>query len=205
MINASLTLDALSALIEAAETPVILLEGRRSIPENEYDHARATAEFLAKKFPRARFRSGNATGSDEAFSKGVAAVDATRLQLVAPYATHRLKARFDGASYEYPEALSDQQKKEMVQQSVLASPKTSSMMAQLGKKGAVAAKADYLLRDTMKVIGFSEEFPKATVALFYVDIDAPMDGGTGHTIRVCQQEGVPVAFQNAWKGWTKQS
>ncbi len=201
MINASLTLDALSALVEAAETPVILLEGRRSIPADEYDHARVAAEFLAKRFPGARFRSGNAKGSDEAFSQGVAAFDATRLQLVAPYATHRLKARFNGASYAYPAALSDQQRKAMVQQTVLASPKISSMMAQLGKQGSVAAKADYLLRDTMKVAGFSDEFPKVTAALFYVDIDAPMDGGTGHTIRVCQQEGVPFAFQNAWKEW----
>ena len=74
-------------------------------------------------------------------------------------------------------------------------------MAQLGKKGTLAAKADYLLRDTMKVIGFSEVFPKATAALFYVDLDSPMDGGTGHTIRVCQNAGILVVYQNEWKQW----
>ena len=30
----------------------------------------------------------------------------------------------------------------------------------------------------MEVIGFSEEFPMATAALFYVDIESPIDGGT---------------------------
>jgi len=199
--NSPETLDALAALIEITQKPVVLLEGRRTIPVDEYDKATAVAAFLAARFPKALFRSGNATGSDEAFSKGIVAVDATRLQAIAPYKTHRMKARFEGASYAYPDALSDQQKQEMVQQSVLVSPKSSSLMAQLGKKGPLAAKADYLLRDTMKVIGFSEAFPKTTSALFYVDLDSPMDGGTGHTIRVCQNAGILVVYQNEWKQW----
>lgn len=41
----------------------------------------------------------------------------------------------------------------------------------------------------MKVVGHSDEFPKPLCALFYVDPDDPMAGGTGHTIRVCRQEG----------------
>ena len=93
------------------------------------------------------------------------------------------------------------QRHQLVAKTVSASPKTSSLMGQLGKKGPVAAKADYLLRDTMKVVGFSQEFPKATAALFYVDLDSPMDGGTGHTIRVCQKEGIHVFFQSEWKQW----
>ena len=201
MVDKELSLETLGALIETAEMPVILLEGRRSIPPDEYGNAFAVAEFLATRFPNALFRSGNATGSDEAFSEGIAEVDASRLQAIAPYKTHRLKARFEGATYAYPDALTLDQRHQLVAKTVSASPKTSSLMGHLGKKGPVAAKADYLLRDTMKVVGFSQEFPKATAALFYVDLDSPMDGGTGHTIRVCRQVGVPVAFQNQWKGW----
>jgi len=29
----------------------------------------------------------------------------------------------------------------------------------------------------------------------------PMAGGTGHTIRVCHQESVPVVFQTDWLEW----
>ena len=199
--NSLETLDALATLIEIAQKPVVLLEGRRSIPVDEYDKATAVAAFLAARFPKALFRSGNATGSDEAFSKGIVAVDATRLQAIAPYKTHRMKARFEGASYAYPDALSAEQRDQMVSKTALASPKSLSLMAQLGKKGPLAAKADYLLRDTMKVIGFSEVFPKATAALFYVDLDSPMDGGTGHTIRVCQNAGILVVYQNEWRQW----
>ena len=199
--NSLETLDALAALIEITQKPVVLLEGRRSIPVDEYDRATAVAAFLAARFPKALFRSGNATGSDEAFSKGIVAVNATRLQAIAPYKTHRMKARFEGASYAYPDALSAEQRDQMVSKTALASPKSLSLMAQLGKKGPLAAKADYLLRDTMKVIGFSEVFPKATAALFYVDLDSPMDGGTGHTIRVCQNAGILVVYQNEWRQW----
>ena len=199
--NTTITLETLSALINATDSPVILLEGRRSIPAEEYEKASAVANFLAPRFPKARFRSGNATGSDEAFSKGVAAVDAARLQVVAPYRNHRKNARFEGATYQYPDTLSPIQVEQIVAKTVLASPKSSSLMGQLGKTGRLAAKADYLLRDTLKVVGFSEEFPKITAALFYVDQDSPMDGGTGHTIRVCQKEGIAVAFQNEWVQW----
>ena len=53
----------------------------------------------------------------------------------------------------------------------------------------------------MKVIGHSEQFPKPICGLFCVDLEAPMAGGTGHTIRVCHQEGVPVVFRDMWQQW----
>ncbi|NTU52299.1 MAG: hypothetical protein HGA97_01075 [Chlorobiaceae bacterium] len=201
MTDHGLTLEALTELIETTEQPVILLEGRRAMPVDDYESARLVAELLASRFPNARFRSGNATGSDEAFSKGIVAVDPARLQVIAPYKTHRLKARFSGAAYEYPDALSADQIRKMIDKTISASPKSASLMKLLGQKGSLAAKADYLLRDTMKVIGFSPAFPKATAALFFVDPADPMAGGTGHTIRVCQHAGVPIAFQNRWKQW----
>lgn len=61
--------------------------------------------MLAEKFPRLRFRSGNAPGSDEAFSNGIAAVDPTRLEIVAPYVSHREKFHYERASYHSPESL----------------------------------------------------------------------------------------------------
>jgi len=38
-------------------------------------------------------------------------------------------------------------------------------------------------------------------AVFYVDPDEPESGGTGHTIRVCKNFGVPVIFQDSWENW----
>ena len=203
MNDSRLTFETLAALITAVDNPVILLEGRRSIPADDYEQASAAARFLAAIFPKARFRSGNATGSDEAFSKGVAAIDPGRLQVVAPYRSHRNNARIEGATYQYPDALTLGQKEHMVAKTIFASPKYSALMGLSGKTGSLAAKADYLLRDTMKVVGFSEEFPKVTAALFYVDPCYPMSGGTGHTIRVCQKEGVPMVFQHEWAKWIR--
>ena len=53
----------------------------------------------------------------------------------------------------------------------------------------------------MKVIGYSEEFGPPVCGLFYVDLSDPEAGGTGHTIRVCRQQGIPVAFQDSWMHW----
>jgi hypothetical protein len=58
--------DDFTALISNAADPVILVEGRRSIPETSAQSARRVASLLARRFPRLRFRSGNATGADEA-------------------------------------------------------------------------------------------------------------------------------------------
>lgn len=53
----------------------------------------------------------------------------------------------------------------------------------------------------MKVVGHSDAFTRPICALFHVNLDNPMDGGTGHTIRVCYQEGLPVVFQDSWAHW----
>jgi hypothetical protein len=37
--------------------------------------------------------------------------------------------------------------------------------------------------------------------VFYVNEQTPLAGGTGHTIRVCRELGVPVAFQKEWREW----
>jgi hypothetical protein len=54
----------------------------------------------------------------------------------------------------------------------------------------------------MKVLG-NQEIPKATAALFYDDLTQPMTGGTGHTMLVCKEEGVPMFDQREWMEWIK--
>ena len=196
-----MTFSDFAALVESQPDGVVLLEGRRSIPAGDQLLATRLAAKLALTFRNVRFRSGNAEGSDHSFSEGVAQVDAKRLQVVAPYASHRTSLRYSEAIYDSPDSLSRIQDEELADKTVSASPKNKGLISKRGQKGRLAAKASYLIRDTMKVIGHSGEFPKPICAIFYVDLEDPMAGGTGHTIRVCRQEGVPLVFQDSWFGW----
>lgn len=198
-----MTISEFNTIVQSQPDGVILLEGRRAIPAEEYAHATHFARSLALRFSQLRFRSGNAEGSDQAFSEGVAQVDASRLQVVAPYTSHRKSVRYTDAIYDSPDTLSRVQEDEIAYKTITATPKNKGLIDKRAKKGRLAAKAAYLIRDTMKVVGHSEEFTKPICALFYVDLDDPMAGGTGHTIRVCKQEGVPVVFQDSWKDWMK--
>ena len=76
--------DQFRKLPESTVQPVVLLEGRRKVSKSNYKLAKRFGPVLAARFPRAVFRSGNADGSDQAFSEGVAAVDPSRLQLLHP-------------------------------------------------------------------------------------------------------------------------
>jgi hypothetical protein len=196
-----MTFSDFNRLVSDQPHGVVLLEGRRSIPREDYEQATALARHLATRFPHLRFRSGNAEGSDEAFSEGVAQVDAARLQIVAPYETHRKTVRYSRALYDSPASMSKAQEDEVAYKTINATPKNKGLIEKRSARGRLAAKAAYLIRDTMKVIGHSDTFTRPLCALFYVKLDDPMEGGTGHTIRVCHQEGVPVAFQDSWKLW----
>ena len=196
-----MTFAEFTALVEQHPDGVILLEGRRTIPVEEARLATGLAQCLAMRFRHLRFRSGNAEGSDQAFSEGVARVDARRLQVIAPYPSHRKAFRYPDATYDSPETLSQVQEAQAVYLTVQATPHSKRMIDQREEKGPLGAKAAYLIRDTMKVLGHSAAFPKPICALFFVELADPMAGGTGHTIRVCQQEGVPYAFQDSWRLW----
>jgi hypothetical protein len=196
-----MTLAEFTTIVQATPEAVVLLEGRRSIPYHDAALATHTARMLMERFPNLRFRSGNAEGTDQAFSEGVAQVAPWRLQVIAPYAAHRKSARYPAAVYDSPESLSNAQDDDVAYKTAMASPKNKGLIEKRDKKGMLAAKAAYLIRDTMKVTGHSEMFPKPVCALFYVDLNDSFAGGTGHTIRVCQQEGVPFAFQDSWQQW----
>jgi len=193
-----------TSIVSKNPNGVVLLEGRRAISTQFAARAEKLARHLALTFTQLRFRSGNAEGSDEAFSRGVASVDPTRLQIIAPYANHRKSVRYADALYDSPESLTRVQEDAIAYKTAKASPKNKALIAKRGQKGPLAAKAAYLIRDTMKVTGHSDAFPKPVCALFYVSMDDPLAGGTGHTIRVCQQEGIPYAFQDSWSSWTNE-
>lgn len=196
--------DDFAALILSASDPLILVEGRRSIPETSARRARSVAALLARRFPRLRFRSGNATGADEAFAAGIIATAPERLEIIAPYASHRQRERHPLVRYDSPESLDPDALAEVQALTIAATPTNRGLMKCYGRGGRTGAQAACLIRDTMKV-GSARRgrhaLPPPVVALFWVNPADPEAGGTGHTIRACRLQGVPVAFQNHWETW----
>jgi len=197
-----------AALVSKTTDPVILIEGRRSIPESAAESARQVAKLLARRFPRLRFRSGNATGADEAFSSGIIATAPERLEIIAPYPGHRKRGRHPLVRYESPESLDADAMASVQALTIAATPANRGLMKCYGRGGRAGAQAACLIRDTLKVTGDLQSarrgrhaLPPPIAALFWIDPAKPEAGGTGHTIRACRLAGIPVIFQNNWVTW----
>jgi len=179
---------------------VTLLEGKRSVLPADVANLRALGRLLAASSLHMRFRSGNATGADHHFSQGVTEVDATRLEVVVPFTSHRKAANLAGHTYSLDDV-------DLLQEPelVYATRETRGMAPLVdgyvsGKRGMPFLKASYLLRDTVKVLGARGIAP-ASFAVFYDDLAAPGRGGTGHTMRVCVANGIPLIDQRTWSAW----
>lgn len=196
-----MTYEYFSQMIQQSEHPILLIEGKRIIPEEWYHKATALTARLAAQFPRLLFRSGNADGTDEAFSNGVKEVDPSRLQIVAPYRGHKQKKQYQSASYVYPDDMTPDWGQEILKQTLAATPGYAGLMASRHANAKLEAKARYIIRDTMKVAYRNGGFHAPTAALFYVNQEDPDSGGTGHTIRVCRNLGIPVLVQDDWGSW----
>ena len=184
------------------EHPVILVEGIRALPEVDRPAVIACGVWLARTFPHAIFRTGNADGTDTAFAKGIGQVDSTRLQYVLPYTGHKKKNIAPGASFCAMTEMSESVEEQAVQAAVSASPGCASLMNNRMRIPSLAAKARYLMRDTVKVIGSLDHgLAPADAGLFFVNSVDPMKGGTGHTMRVCGLFGVTVVTQDQWRQW----
>lgn len=188
-------------LIANVPSPVILTEGRRSIPEKEAAMATRLSTLLAKRFPHLVFRSGNASGADQAFATGVMEVAPGRMEIIAPYENHRKKQRNPLAAYTSPESLSPEELAIIQAMTIAATPANKRLMKWYERGGKLGSQAACLIRDTMKVAGMKDSHAVPIAALFYVDPKEPEAGGTGHTIRVCRNANIPVIFQDHWTKW----
>lgn len=195
---------AFSKLVSGASSPVVLLEGARELPAAQAPLLTALAAHLARVFPHARFRTGNAKGSDEAFAAGVASVDATRLEFVLPYAGHRSKQRPAESPTTAIDDISAARVQEVVAATLEVSPQYQRVAVNYRESKTHPrqhATAQLILRDTLKVTG-TDLMPPPVVGIFYVHAAAPERGGTGHTMRVCRARGVPVIDQFHWLEWS---
>ena len=183
-----------------AEGSIVLLEGKRKVSPVDEANLTALGKLLAQKTKYIQFRSGNAPGADALFTAGVAAIDANRIELILPYNEHRKK---EAKSYK---SHSLENMPLVNEQALIYETKKNKKMARLvdkyvqGDRDQYAMKAAYILRDTVKVIG-TTEIPGIRVGIFYEDLENPGQGGTGHTINVCQSNGIPVIDQGTWKQW----
>ena len=189
----------LSKAIKRATRPVVLLEGTRSLGRESEPLVEAFAAQLAVSLPSAIFRSGNAPGSDQAFARGIASVDVSRLEIVVPYTRHRLTERPEGVRVLSLDDIDDDD--ELGRLTLDASPIYEKLFDSRAIN-ASAAKVKYLLRDTLKITGHQgKDFAPATAGLFWVNPLKPKQGGTAHTMRVCQKMGLPLWTQEKWENW----
>jgi hypothetical protein len=73
-----------------------------------------------------------------------------------------------------------------------------------GIKNAYTIKGAYIIRDTIKVLGTNSGILPISVGLFYEDLSNPMQGGTGHTQRVCLESSIPFFNQETYFHWLEQ-
>lgn len=179
---------------------ICLLEGKRIVKPEDVPKLVAIGKWLATNTKYIKFRSGNAQGADQFFSEGVASVAPERLEVISPYRSHRKTKLLTDQVYGLDEI-------DLVEEPELVYRTKESHNAHRlidryveGSRDRNAMKAAYLLRDTVKVTGTST-IPPATVALFYDDLEKPRSGGTGHTMQVCENLGIPFYNQEVWMKW----
>jgi hypothetical protein len=195
--------NSLSSFLETFDKPgsIVLLEGKRKVKPGDENKLTLLGHLLAEKSAFIKFRSGNATGADEFFSRGVAEVDPVRLEIIKPYASHRVAMEVGATAYSMDE-INLAEEPEVIYHS-RQHQQMSGLVDKyiLQVRNRLTAKAAYILRDTVKVCGTRSGIAPATVALFYDDISNPLQGGTGHTMRVCTERGVPFCDQQSWMNW----
>lgn len=197
-----MNLRILKDFIEKFDTPgaIVLLEGKREVKPLDKEKLFLVGKLLAENTTHITFRSGNASGADELFTKGVCSVNPLRMQVITPYTDHRKKTNEAGTTFAL-DKIDIVNEPQIIYQSK-ANKKNAGLIDQYasGATNASAQKGAYIIRDTVKVIG-AKDIPKATFGIFYVDVNDPDSGGTGHTMMVCKKNGVMLITQTTWFHW----
>lgn len=183
------------------EGSVVLLEGKRDVLPEDRPKLETLGRMLAERTKHIRFRSGNAAGADECFSRGVAEVNPNRLEVITPYAGHRQEPGLAG--YTIPLDEVDLVNEPEVIYQTANNRRNEQLVRRYvdGNRDRNTIKAAYLLRDTIKVTGTGSGIPPASFGIFYDDLSNPGQGGTGHTMDVCRNKNVPLIDQLVWFHW----
>ena len=184
------------------DNSVVLLEGKRNVKIEDQDFLVKLGYLLASQSKNIHFRSGNAPGADELFTKGVTSFCSSRIQLIKPFKNHRMKYN-EGLESISLDELCIASEHEIIYQSKKDS-KTNQLVDRYlhGLRDKNSLKAAYIIRDAIKVLG-TETLMPASFAIFYDDLNNPRDGGTGHTMRICENKLLPHINQETWFNWLK--
>ena len=182
------------------DNAIVLLEGKRSVLKEDEQKLIDLGKLLASLTSKMTFRSGNAGGADQFFSQGVALINPQRLQVITPYSSHRKKTNLAYDSISLDE-INLTEEPEIIYHSK-RHKKTQNLVEKYvaGNRDQFAKKAAYIIRDTVKVLG-TQQIKPASFGIFYDDLSKPMDGGTGHTMRVCIENNIPQINQTTWFNW----
>ena len=199
------TLADLRRCLAAVRQPVVLLEGTRALPPAGADRLAALGSKLARLFPEAVFRTGNAEGSDTAFAGGVASVDAARIEYIVPHAGMGKKRRCTGSRSVDLSTLPVTAETRLEQFTVTASPQTARLVRHYrGGRPGLRQRGPRHLPAPRHAEGGRGRRGGPGAGLGGAVLREPgrsLAGGTGHTIRVCNALAVPVAFQHTWLRW----
>ena len=138
--------------VERAKYPIILLEGTRNLSAEDKPKLVYFAQYLACLLPQARFRTGDAPGTDEAFAEGISNVDPDRLEYVLPYGTHRKRKVAVGSHLYSLDTIPDEELEELCQKAIEATPARASLIRAYMKSrfnNRLTVKALYLIRDAL--------------------------------------------------------
>ena len=191
--------------IKNTKNAVVLLEGTRNLPKTKEPSLISFAEQLALGCPDVKFRTGNSSGTDEAFAQGIANINPSLLEYVIPYKTMRKSKLHKKARIVSLDEIPTFEQAQLKAETIKSYPSIANLIDYYFDKGIrnrLSYKAMYLLRDSLKVIGSDGiKLNPATLGIFYVDPEKPLTGGTGHTIRVCKQNKIPALTQGEWRSY----
>ncbi len=182
--------------------PVVALVGKREVPTNEQQHLIEMGRKLAQMLPNAIFRSGNAKGADSLFASGVNIIDRDRLSLFLPYAKHRTKQTVGHVSYDL-EQLNLASEYNLVA-AARTHPTTRHHVDNYlrGDRDRFTMKIAYIFRDVWMILGSNKpELPRVDAVIYYDDLNDPLSGGTGFTVKLAKSKFVPTFNQSAWMDW----
>jgi hypothetical protein len=201
MINNSISLNNFIEQFDKKGS-IVLLEGKRDVSEADQPLLEKLGELLAQNTKNIVFRSGNAAGADLYFCKGVAKIDAKRVEVITPYNNHRTKSNVAYVTHSL-DSIDLAKENNVIKHSKMNTKSEKIIDAYVSGNKNFAMKAAYLMRDTVKVTGTNSGIAPATFAIFYDDLQNPKQGGTGHTMSVCEANNVPYITQKVWMEWVK--
>lgn len=183
------------------EGSIVLLVGKRKVEPEDCKKLVALGERLAAISTHITFRSGNSSGSDYYFAKGVTNIDSSRMEVILPFDGYR--KRYITANKTISLDAINLAKENFLISESERNIKTAKLIRPYveGLRNRFYNLCSFIIRSTLTVLGNTTGVPAAAAGIFYDDLEYPEQGGTGHTILTCKRNAIPVYNQLVWFDW----